>query len=712
MDQIFGQIERIVFHNQENGFTVARLKQPRRQELTTIVGNLPGVQEGENIRCIGTWKNNPSYGLQLDIQEYHIEAPNDVDGIKKYLESGMVKGIGPIYAERIVKKFGADTLEIIDKDPEKLLRVAGIGKKRLDTIKTLWNEQKSVREVMIFLQKYGVSSTYAHKIFKNYGKETIERVKENPYLLAQNIVGIGFKKADTIAKKMGYPNEATTRIDSGIEYVLSELSAAGHVCYPLESFLNVAQQTLQVDETLIQERIDHLIKEEILYIENDHLFSKNLYLCEKGIADEVYRLANHPCRLRSVDVDKAVKWAQEQLRIELAENQKEAIRKSIEEKLHIITGGPGTGKSTITKAILRITQMLTSRIILAAPTGRAAKRMAEITGRDASTIHSLLQYDFKRGSFQRNRENPIDGDLFIIDEASMIDTQLMYHLLKAIPSSARVVFVGDIHQLPSVGPGNVLKDMIESDSITVTMLKEIFRQAAGSKIITNAHKILNGEFPDIENDYNSDFFFIHTPEPEEALDQILQLIGERLPKQYGFNPFEDIQVLAPMKRGVIGIENLNHVLQKNLNPQKNYLSYGGSRFALGDKVMQIRNNYNKEVFNGDIGRIKTIDREEHELIISFDGKEVVYAFRDLDEIVLAYATSIHKYQGSECPCVIIPVHTTHFIMLHRNLLYTGVTRGKKVCVLVGTPKALHIAISNDDVKNRYTGLKQRLERNT
>ncbi len=707
-EQIFGIIERITFHNPENGFTVAKLKQPRKALLTTLVGAFPALQPGENVRCIGVWKNNPAHGAQFEVHTWQIEAPTDLFGIQKYLESGMVKGIGPIYAERIVKRFGLKTLEVIDKTPEALLDIPGLGEKRVEKIKTCWNSQQAIRKVMIFLQKYGVSPTYAQKIYRIYGEEAIERVQENPFSLAANIPGIGFKMADAIAENMGIAKESSQRIDAGIDYVLQELAGDGHVCYPLAAFVKVAQEMLGVDAPLLHTRIEALKQREQIFSEKDLLWSKRLYLCELGIARELKRLAQASCRLRSIDTDKAIEWVEQQLQLQLATQQKQAVKCSLHEKCHIITGGPGTGKSTITKAILAITSMLTRRIILAAPTGRAAKRMTEITKKEASTIHSLLQYDFAAGGFRRNRENPLECDLIIIDEASMIDTPLMYHLLKAIPSETRVILVGDIHQLPSVGPGNVLKDLIESEQIPVTCLTEIFRQAAGSKIITNAHKINQGDFPDLRTDEKSDFFFVRAEEPEEVLQQIQALVSKRLPRKYGFDPVEDIQVLAPMKRGVIGIENLNLVLQQLLNPSQDLLFQGGSRFATGDKVMQIRNNYNKEVFNGDIGRIQKIDREEEIVTVVFDAKEVNYFFYELDEIVLAYATSVHKYQGSECPCVVAPVHPSHFMMLRRNLLYTLLTRGKKCVVFVGTPKAIGMAVSSDDVKKRHTFLREQV----
>ncbi len=701
MDQIFGYIERITFYNQENGFTVARLKMPKKTDLVTVVGTLPGVQPGESVRLLGGWKMNSSHGMQFEVKECTVETPQDVVGIQKYLESGMVKGIGPIYAKRIIEMFGKVTLDVIDQTPEQLLDVPGIGEKRVEKIKRCWHEQKAIRGVMIFLQKYGISPGFAQKIYRVYGEQTVEQIQQNPYTLAREIRGIGFKSADTIAEKLGMPKDATQRIDAGIEYALLELSDDGNTCYPIEEFCKKAEEMLGV---AVEARIDALVEEQRIVKDDGYIWIKGLWLCEQGIVRELRRLQSGTCRLREVDQERAVTWSENKLHIQLAQQQKEAVKHSLSDKFHIITGGPGTGKSTITKAILAITEKLSRHIILAAPTGRAAKRMSEITQKDASTIHSLLQYDFKERGFRRNKDNPLECDLIIIDEASMIDTSLMYHLLKAIPNHARVLLVGDIHQLPSVGPGNVLKDLISSGKIPVTELTEIFRQAAGSRIITNAHRINRGEFPDLSSGAHSDFFFLKAEEPHEVLENIVSLVSKRLPKSYRLNPIDDIQVLAPMKRGPIGTENLNQVLQQALNPQDDVLFHGAQRFGASDKVMQIRNNYTKEVSNGDIGRITKIDREEQEMTVSFDGRDVPYAFHDLDELVLAYATSVHKYQGSECPCVVIPVHTSHFMMLHRNLLYTAVTRGKRLVVLVGMGKAIGIAVSNDDVKKRHTGL--------
>ncbi len=617
----------------------------------------------------------------------------------------MIKGIGPVYAERIVKCFGLDTLDVIDKTPDRLLEVSGIGGKRVERIKVCWQEQQAIRDVMIFLRGHGVSASYAQKIFKAYGDRSIEKVQSNPFQLAKEIHGIGFKTADAIAQNLGIPPDSPARIDAGIEHTLWELSNDGHVCYPAEELVPEVEAILGVPKEAIEGRIAALVECQSLVRENDTVWVRPLYLTEVGIGRELARLMHSPGRIRAVQVEKAIQWVEQLLKIELAPEQKEAVGLGVQEKLLVVTGGPGTGKSTITKAILSITEKITTRIILAAPTGRAAKRMSEITGKKAFTIHSLLEIDFKTGKFKKNRDNPLVCDLIIVDEASMIDTQLMNHLLKAVPTEARAIFIGDIDQLPSVGPGNVLKDMIQSERVGVIQLKKIFRQAAGSQIITNAHRINKGEFPDLTYNPQGDFQFIEEEEPEEVVKIIVDLVANRLPKSHRFHRFDDIQVLSPMKRGLIGSENLNVVLQQQLNPSPTPLQRMGRCFHVGDKVMQIRNNYEKEVYNGDVGKIIEIDLNEQTLKVVFDGKFVPYDFIEIDELILAYAVSIHKYQGSECPCVIIPVHTSHFKMLFRNLLYTGLTRGKRRVVFVGTTKALAIAIRNEEVLKRHTGLK-------
>ena len=714
MKQLRGYVERITFQNPENGYTVAQLQEPGKKQLTCIVGSFPGVQPGESLVCHGGWKQHPTHGLQFEVDFYQTEMPADCQGIAKYLGSGLIKGIGAKYAEKIVEKFGTETLNVIDQSPDRLLEVAGIGKGRLEKIKRCWSEQRSIRDLMLFLQRFGVSPTYAQKIFRFYGADAQRKISEDPYCLAREIHGIGFKTADAIAQKMGVEKDSPQRIDAGIEFVLFSLSDEGHTCYAVEEFLPEAETILEVSQPQISARLEVLCQEErlisarlgMVLMDRPFIWLKKHFDFECSIARDLRRLVKAESLLRSIEVSKAVRWVEQLLKIELAPNQAKAVSAALVEKVHIITGGPGTGKSTITNAILLITEQLTARIMLAAPTGRAAKRMSEITKRKASTIHSLLEVDFKTMGFKRNRQNPLECDLLIVDEASMIDTSLMYHLLKAIPSHARVIFIGDINQLPSVGPGNVLKDLIASQKLGVSLLTDIYRQAAGSRIIVNAHRINEGQMPHLDNLPEGDFFFLEGEEPLAVLSIIQELVVKRLPHRYGFDSFQDIQVLAPMKKGVIGTENLNSVLQQTLNPKGTAVESFGRSYRVGDKVMQLRNNYDKEVFNGDIGRVQEIDTIEQQLLVEIEGRQVCYSFEELDELVLAYAVSIHKYQGSECPCVVIPIHTTHFKLLYRNLVYTGVTRGKRLVVLVGTRRALLLAVKNDEVKRRYTGLRQ------
>lgn len=706
-EQVAGCIDSIVYTNEERGFTVARLKESRKKDFTIIVGLLPAVQPGETVICKGTWKVHPSYGRQFEVSDYSVERPSDVMGIQKYLESGIIKGIGSSYAEKIVSRFGPQTLEILDKTPDRLREIEGIGKKKIEGIKTSWKAQQSVRNVMLFLRTYGVSPAFAQRIYRAFGEQSIEKVKANPYHLAKEVHGIGFKMADAIAVKLGYPLHSSERIGAGIEHVLWELSNEGHTCFPQRELLPLAKGVLDVEESLIEKEIDRLVEEKTLIagiLQEKCLWLGPFWSYEQGIAKDIRRLIAAEQAIRSIDAEKAADWVQGQLHIQFAEQQKMAVIAALTDKVHIITGGPGTGKSTITNSILAITSKLTNGILLAAPTGRAAKRLSQITRRTALTIHALLEMNFEAGGFKRGKENPLECDLLIVDEASMIDTPLLFHLLRAIPNRARVLFVGDIDQLPSVGPGTVLRDLISSGLIGVTRLTEIFRQAKGSKIITNAHRINQGEFPEIHTPPMSDFHYIEAETPEAIQQIILELVSKEIPKTWKLHPLDEIQVLSPMKRGAIGVEMLNDALQSLLNPSQKSLHRMGRKFIAGDKIMQIKNDYDKNVYNGDIGRIESIDTADELLKVDFDGRLVEYGFSELEELILAYACSIHKFQGSECPCVVIPIHTSHFKLLHRNLLYTGVTRGKRQVYLVGTKKAIAIAIHNDQVQKRYTGL--------
>ncbi len=724
-DNLSGQIERITYTNEENGFTIARVRVRGRRDLVTVVGTLMAPMPGEILDMHGQWTLHPRFGEQFKISEYRTRVPATVAGIRKYLGSGLIKGLGPVMAGRIVQRFGKNTLEIIENHIQRLAEVQGIGKKRIASIAAAWQAQREIRDVMLFLQGHGVSSGYATKIFKQYGQRSIAIVKENPYRLATDIFGIGFVTADRIAAKLGFARDSAVRIQAGILYVLQQLCDEGHVYYPYGLLVEKSVEILEVGREPVTRALAVLALERKIVIEDlnatDTDFEKNnkavflakYHLCETGISRSLKKLLQAPRSIREIQMDRAVAWVQRQLAITLADNQVRAVRQAIESKCLVITGGPGTGKTTIINAVLKIFSRLTPRILLAAPTGRAAKRMSETTGFDAMTIHRLLEYSLQKGGFQRNAERPLKCDVLIVDEASMIDTVLMYHLLRAVPATATLILVGDVHQLPSVGAGNVLNDIIASAVVPVVTLDRIFRQAQTSRIVVNAHRINQGIVPAFDGgddaDPPADFYFIEQDDPDRVLEIIVQLCRQRIPRRFGLDPVEDIQVLTPMHRGVVGAANLNRRLQQALNPGEEGVSRAEQTFRVDDKVMQVRNNYEREVFNGDIGRIAAINWAERQVVISFDGRPVEYDFSDLDEIVAAYAVSVHKSQGSEYPAVIIPLVTQHYILLQRNLLYTAVTRGKDLVVIVGSKKALAIAVHNNKTRRRFTMLRYRLQ---
>ncbi|MBN1615470.1 MAG: ATP-dependent RecD-like DNA helicase [Deltaproteobacteria bacterium] len=713
-----GQIERITYSNEENGYTVARVRVAGRKGLVTVTGNLFNPAPGEVIDMQGRWSSHPRYGEQFEIAVYRSSIPASVQGMERYLGSGLIKGIGPVMAKRIVKNFREKTFDIIEGDITRLAEVDGIGEKRIEMIRKAWEEQKQIRSVMIFLQTHGVSTAYAVKIFRQYGDAAIHVVQENPYRLAADIFGIGFLTADKIAEKLGFARDSQLRAEEGVLYVLNELADDGHVYYPRELLLDKCVEMLGIDLGVVAAALDVISRDKRIVIEEvpdtcaaegKAVYLAPFYLSETSVAARLKILINTAPSLRKIDAEKAIRWVQEKLLITLAVRQIEAIRSAGRHKVLVITGGPGTGKTTIISAILRIFSAARAGILLAAPTGRAAKRMTEATGWEAKTIHRMLEYSFQKGGFQRNDDHPLDCNLMIVDEASMIDTVLMHHLLKAIPPEATLILVGDVNQLPSVGAGNVLKDIIDSGSVAVIELNEIFRQSRQSSIVVNAHRINQGEMPWYRaSGGQEDFYFIEQEEPERVLQVILDLVKNRIPRRFGFDPIDGIQVLTPMHKGQVGAGNLNVELQKVLNPGREGPLRGGRSFRVGDKVMQIRNNYGKDVFNGDIGRIVRFDDELQELTVSFDGRRVEYDYKELDEIVLAYACSVHKAQGSEYQAVVMPVLTQHYVLLQRNLLYTGVTRGKKLVVLIGTKRALAIAVRNDKTQKRYTLLRQRL----
>ncbi|OHE57115.1 MAG: recombinase RecD [Thermodesulfovibrio sp. RBG_19FT_COMBO_42_12] len=719
--EIKAQIERITYYNEENGYTIAKAKVGGRHDLVTVVGNLLTVNAGEVLKLKGEWHNHPKFGEQFKITSYESVVPATVKGIEKYLGSGLIKGIGPVMAKRLVSKFGLETLNIIETDIKKLHEVEGIGDKRIEMIQKAWDDQKEIREVMLFLQGQSVSPTYGAKIFKQYGKESIRVVQENPYRLATDIFGIGFITADKIAEKLGIAKESQIRVEAGILYVLQQLSDDGHVYYPYEQLIEECKKILGVEKETIIKAFGQIAKGRKIIIEdlnkegefkenNKAVYLAKFHVSEVGIANKLKHLMLVPKTLRTFDRDRAIEWVQGELKITLAENQKQAVKESIDKKVMVVTGGPGTGKTTIINFIIRIYKKLGQRVLLAAPTGRAAKRMKEATGHEAKTIHRLLEFSPKEGGFKKDENNPLDAELIVIDETSMVDTILMYHFLKAVPKEATLILVGDVDQLPSVGAGNILKDIIDSNFIPTVRLTEIFRQAKESLIILNAHRVNNGQMPifTYHKDQSQDFYFFDIEEPEKALEKIIELCKEKIPKKFCFNSVNDIQVLTPMHRGIVGASNLNAELQKHLNHSSDEFTRGGKVLKIGDKVMQIRNNYDKEVFNGDIGRIVKIDREEQEIIVDYDGRPVAYEYSEIDEIVTAYAVSVHKSQGSEYPVIVMPILTQHYMLLQRNLLYTGITRGKKLVILVGTKKAIAIAIKNNKPQKRYTLLKERL----
>ena len=698
-------IERITFQNPENGYSVMKVKVKGYNDLVTLVGNLLEVPVGSVLLCEGDWKVDKRFGSQFVCQSWEEVMPATAYGIEKYLGSGLVKGIGPKFAQLIVRQFGLDTIEVIETDIQRLYEVPGIGKKRVEKIRESWEKQKDIKNVMLFLQGYGVSTAYAAKIYRQYGKDSIDKVKENPYRLADDIWGIGFKTADGIANKMGYEKNDIRRCQSGIIYTLNQLANEGHVFAEEEQLVKAALDLLEAEEEPSRAALTNMIQTEEVKMEEEAIYLPPFYFAEVGTANRLLALVEGQEKelfIRPMDLQALSK----ETGVEYDEVQLQAIEEAVRSKVMVLTGGPGTGKTTTTQGIIAALKHMGMRILLAAPTGRAAKRMSEATGMEAKTIHRLLEFNPKDG-YKRNEENPLEGDALIVDECSMIDIILMNSLMKAVPRSMRVVFVGDIDQLPSVGAGNVLRDLIDSKKIPVVRLTRIFRQAQTSRIVMSAHAINQGRFPDTSNGKATDFFFIQQEDAEKTAGEIVNLVKNRLPKAYS-QKTSQIQVLTPMQRGVVGAANLNMALQNALNPCPTALNRGGYSFRQGDRVMQLRNNYDKEVFNGDLGYIESVDTEERTLLVNFEDRLVEYEASELDELTLAYATTIHKSQGSEYPIVVMPVLMTHYVMLQRNLIYTGITRAKKICVLIGSKKALSFAIRNMSVLKRNSKLKERL----
>jgi exodeoxyribonuclease V alpha subunit len=687
------------------------------------VGRMAGITPGESLKLSGEWVHDPKYGEQFQVEKYEVLSPSTLNGIEKYLGSGMIKGIGPVMARRIVKTFRLDTLDIIENSPEKLSRVEGIGPKRIEMIKKAWEEHKDIKEIMIFLQGHGVGASHCVKIFKKYGKASIAAVKENPYRLAADIHGIGFVTADNIARNLGIDPSSIIRAEEGTLYVLRKFMAEGNVYYPYEPLVDKTAELLGVEREIVTRAIANLFKQKRVILEdlnrpgdsfipnNKAVYLAPFYTAEKNLAKKLLFLKRVKSFRPLSSPEKALAQVEKKLQIRLARMQREAVLKAVQNKVLVITGGPGTGKTTIIRAILELSRSLGFRNLLAAPTGRAARRMKEAAGYEAVTIHRLLEYSPVKGGFQRNPDNPLDADMVIVDEASMIDTLLMYHLVNALPPRAFFILVGDVNQLPPVGPGNALNEIIVSGKFEVVTLTEIFRQSKESRIVINAHRINSGKFPLFKTPplaELSDFYFLEEDDPQQVVTKILKLCKDYIPRRFGFHGVADIQVLTPMYKGIIGVENLNIQLQRVFNADGYGIDRGSRTYKVRDKVMQIVNNYDKEVFNGDIGYIRAID-EGHKLIrVDFDGRLVNYEFSELDELVTAYAVTVHKSQGSEYPAVIMPVMIQHYMLLQRNLIYTGITRGKKLVILIGSKKALAIAIRNNKPQLRYTMLSNRL----
>ncbi len=715
LERLSGAIERVTFHSPESGFCVLQVKVRGQRDLVAVVGTAATVAAGEQIDCEGAWINDRSHGLQFQTRSLRVIPPSTREGIERYLGSGMVRGIGPHFAKKLVGAFGEAIFEVIEHAPERLMEIEGIGPRRRQGVVSAWAEQKAVREIMVFLQSHGVGTARAVRIYKTYGAEAVARVREDPYRLALDIHGIGFKTADLIAERLGIPRDSLLRARAGVRHVLQELGAEGHCAAPQEQLVEQAVKLLGIPEATIAEAVALEIREGNLAEEpieaTPCVFLSALQRAEAGVAARLMRLMRGIPPWGPIDAEKAIPWVEEKTGLRLSGSQREALARAVRSKVSVITGGPGVGKTTVVRSILRIVRAKGARVVLCAPTGRAAKRLSEATGIEAKTVHRLLEFDPKDFGFKRGPAQPLEADLVVMDETSMVDITLMHQWLRAVPDSGAVLLIGDVDQLPSVGPGAVLADIIASGVVPTLRLTEVFRQAEASRIIVNAHRINQGQMPlrSEEGEPLSDFYFLPGDSPEAIHERLLQVVTERIPKRFGLDPLREVQVLTPMNRGGLGARSLNLVLQARLNgeaqPRVERFGWG---YARGDKVIQNVNNYRKEVFNGDIGRVSRVLPEESVLWVDYEGREVEYELGELDELSLAYATTVHKSQGSEFPAVVIPLAVQHYPLLQRNLLYTAVTRGRKLVVILGEPRALAMAVKGVGATRRLTNLAGRL----
>lgn len=712
-EALAGIVERVTFHNADSGFCVLRVKARGQRDLVTVVGHAAAIQAGEFVQASGRWVNDRTHGLQFRADFLKATAPTTTEGIERYLGSGMIRGIGPAYARKLVGSFGDTVFEVIEQAPGRLREVPGIGPVRARRIVDGWAEQKVIREIMLFLHSHGVGTARAVRIYRTYGAEAVRVISENPYRLARDITGIGFRTADRIAERVGIARTAPVRVEAGIGYALAEAMGEGHCGLPAEELMQLARELLEVPPELVAAALQSELAAGAVVADtvegHDCIFLAGLLRAEQAIAARLQALSAGRPPWGAIDLDKALPWVEARTGLALAASQAAALRLAVSSKITVLTGGPGVGKTTLVRAILAILVAKGVKLALAAPTGRAAKRLSESTGTAASTIHRLLEADPSQGGFRRGTDNPLECELLVVDEASMIDVLLMRALLSALPDRAALLLVGDVDQLPSVGPGQVLADLIGSGALPVVRLTEIFRQAAASRIVVNAHRINEGRMPELERDPDSDFHFVAADGPEEGVRKVLALVAERIPRRFGLDPVRDIQVLTPMNRGALGARALNASLQQRLNPPgEARVERFGWVFAPGDKVMQVENDYDKDVYNGDLGVIRALSPEESELTVAFDERDVVYGYDELDQLALAYAVTIHKSQGSEYPAVVIPLSTQHYTMLRRDLVYTAVTRGRKLVVIVGETKALGIAVRGRRGTRRWSKLRELL----